>query len=218
MFKIDLHVHTLLGGDSNIQPNEIVRRALQVGVDAVCVTEHHSYDTSEPLRKISRKTGFPLFRGMEYRAAEGHLLVFGIKAGRSDFPPGLPMQRVINSVNARNGVAVPAHPYQKGLGGQQLGDRLFELEGLFALEVLNGSASTADNQRARNAADRLGIKGVGGSDAHGIHVLGRAYTRFGTAIKTEEELAEALRSGEFSPCWNDDHYQRAGLPKAIEKS
>ena len=75
MFKIDLHIHTRLGGDSNIEPQEIVERASEVGLDAVCITEHHSYDLSEALDEISRETGFPIFLGMEYRADNGHLLV-----------------------------------------------------------------------------------------------------------------------------------------------
>ena len=55
MFKIDLHAHTVLGGDSLIDPDEIVPQAIKVGLDAVCITEHHSYDCSEPLIEISRK-------------------------------------------------------------------------------------------------------------------------------------------------------------------
>ncbi|MBW1947899.1 MAG: PHP domain-containing protein, partial [Deltaproteobacteria bacterium] len=63
MFKVDLHIHTTLGGDSFIQPDELVARSIEVGLDAVCVTEHNSYSLSKPFNKISRETGFPIFRG-----------------------------------------------------------------------------------------------------------------------------------------------------------
>jgi len=205
MFKIDLHIHTILGGDSYIQPHDLVMRAQQVGLDAVCVTEHHSYTLSEPLEKISRSTGFPIFRGLEYSAAEGHILVYGVKAEKGDLPPGMRMQDAIDAVHTRGGVAVPAHPYQMDLLGGSLGDRVLELRDLIALEAINGSASLEENKRAMGAATRLDIQGIGGSDAHGIPTLGRAYTIFPEPINTEKELVSALKEGIYTPCWDEDY-------------
>ena len=198
MFKIDLHIHSALGGDSDIKPDDLVERARAVGLDAVCVTEHHSHALSEPFDEISRKSGFPIFRGMEYRAAEGHLLVFGVRAGRSDLLPGLPIQDAIDWVHTRGGVAVPAHPYQKDMVGGSLGDLVLTLQGLCALEVANGSVSPADNRLALQAAAMLGLKGIGGSDAHGLLTVGQAYTLFSSPIRAEKELIEALRHGTYS--------------------
>jgi len=198
MFKIDLHIHSALGGDSGIEPDDLVPRARAVGLDAVCVTEHHSHALSAPFDEISRKSGFPIFRGMEYRAAEGHLLVFGVRAGRGDLLPGLPMQDAIDWVQTRGGVAIPAHPYQKDMVGGLLGDRVLALQGLYALEVANASVSPADNRLALQAAAMLGLKGIGGSDAHGLLRVGQAYTLFPSPIRTEKELIEALRHGTYS--------------------
>jgi len=202
MFKVDLHVHTSLGSDSLIEPEELVLHSCQAGLDAVCVTEHHSYEVSEPFEEISRKTGFPIFRGMEYSAEEGHLLIFGVKAAADDFPIRLPMQRIIDRIRQLGGVAVPAHPYQRGLVGGALGDRVLRLRGVTALETINGSASPHENKRASEAAARMGIYGTGGSDAHGLPVLGRACTMFPLPLKTEEDLVLALRRGGYTPCWN----------------
>jgi len=198
MFKIDLHIHSALGGDSNIKPDELVPRARAVGLDAVCVTEHHSHSLSEPFDEISRTTGFPIFRGMEYRAAEGHLLVFGVKVGRGDLLSGLPMQDAIDWVQTRGGVAIPAHPYQKDMVGGMLGDLVLALQGLYALEVANGSVSPADNRLALQAAAMLGLKGIGGSDAHGLLTVGRGYTSFSSPIRSDKELVEALRNGTYT--------------------
>ena len=197
MFKIDLHIHSELGGDSDIKPDDLVNRARSVGLDAVCVTEHHSHDLSAPFDEISRKSGFPIFRGMEYRAAEGHLLVYGARVSRGDLLPGLPIQDVINAVHQRGGVAIPAHPYQKDMSGRLLGDLVLALQGLYALEVANGSVSPAENRLALQAAAMLGLKGIGGSDAHGLAAVGRAYTLFPSAIRTDRELVEMLRHGNY---------------------
>ena len=207
MFKIDLHVHTSLGGDSIIAPEDLVPRCLEVGLDAVCVTEHHSYFLSNPYKKISLDTGFPIFQGLEYRAREGHLLIFGVKADLEDLPKMLTMQWAVDWVQTKGGIAIPAHPYQNGMIHGFPGDKVLDLEGLFALETLNASLSSEENHRAVKAARHLGLKGVAGSDAHGPTVLGRAYTEFPEEIKTEEELVQALREEEYLPCWNDEFYE-----------
>jgi predicted metal-dependent phosphoesterase TrpH len=207
MFKIDLHVHTVFGGDSILKPEELVGRSKQVGLDAVCVTEHHSYFLSDPFKGISLETGFPIFQGLEYRALEGHLLIFGLKIEQEDLPPRLPMKWAVDWVQSRKGIAVPAHPYQKGTINGFPGDGVLEMKNLIALEALNASLSSRENRLALEAAGRMGIQGIGGSDAHGPAVLGRAYTVFPTPIRTEEELVQALRRGGYGPCWNDEFYR-----------
>ncbi len=192
-----------------LRPEELVECAMAAGLDALCVTEHHSYFASAPLEDISRKSRFPIFRALEYHASEGHLLIYGVKAGSSDLPRGLPMQRAIDWVNSRGGAAVPAHPYQRGVAGGVLGDRLLALRGLAAVEVLNGSVTEQENSLAAEAAGSLMVPGIGGSDAHGPLALGRAYTLFETPIESTVELLRAIKEGRGIPCWNahdrEDH-------------
>ncbi len=46
------------------------------------------------------------------------------------------MQDVIDWVNDRGGVAVPAHPFQTPIVGNALGSRILELKNLLAVETL----------------------------------------------------------------------------------
>ena len=199
MFNIDLHVHSVFSGDSTIQPEEIVSHAVAAGLDAVCVTEHDSYSSSKPFQEISRKTHFPIFRAVEYRSLEGHLLIFGLKVRRADLFPRLTMQQAVDWVHSRGGVAVPAHPYEISMTGSSLGDAVLNLRGLIALETVNGSLSEEANLKAGRAAAQLGLQGIGGSDAHGIQALGKAYTAFPEPIGTIDELVSALRRGGYTP-------------------
>lgn len=210
MFCIDMHVHTSLGGDSLIRPEDVVDRARRVGLDAVCITEHHSRDLSRPFEEISRQSGFPILRGMEYRASEGHLLIYGIHAGKSDFPPGLPMQSAIDRVCMRGGSAVPAHPFQKGMAGTLLGENVMQLKNIPAIETLNASLSDEENRSAGHAAVQAGLPGIGGSDAHGLHVLGRAYTVFCQPVLSDSDLAKALAAGGFWPALNHGNRLNGG--------
>jgi predicted metal-dependent phosphoesterase TrpH len=199
MFKIDMHIHTVLGKDSIIQTDELVPLAIQAGLDAVCITEHHSYDLSQPFADISQSTGFPIFRGMEYKALEGHLLIYGLSLGRGDMPSQMPMQQVIDWVQKRGGVAVPAHPFQKNMFGQCLGDRLCKLEGLYAVETDNGSATPVENKKALDGADALKVGKIGGSDAHGPNGIGKVFTVFPVLVRSMIELVSALKSGNYHP-------------------
>ena len=180
----------------------MVERARKVGLDAVCITEHHSYDLSQPFDEISRMANFPVLRAMEYRADNGHLLIYGIRVTRGNLPSGLPVQKAVDWVQKNGGVAIPAHPYQHSLAGQYLGDDILKISGLFAVEVLNGSVPPQGNRRAEKAAGKLGINGIGGSDAHGLPVLGKAYTCFPAPVKSMEELVTALKSDKYFPEWN----------------
>jgi len=199
MFRIDMHLHTELGGDSIIQPSTLVPRAREEGLDALCVTEHHDYAISAPLELISNQTGFLIFRALEYKAKEGHLLVYGVNLGRGDLPPLLPMQHVIDRVDTLGGVAVPAHPYQQNMFGSCLGNRLLDLKNLYAIETLNGSASAAENKLAAEAAAQLKTGKLGGSDAHGPNGIGKTFTVFPEPISCMAELVAALKSGNYLP-------------------
>lgn len=203
MFKIDLHVHSIFGGDSAIRPEQIVPHARRIGLDAVCITEHHAYDLSQPFEKIAINENFTILRGLEYRAAEGHLLIYGARIGKGDFLPGLPMQKIVDWVAQLGGVAIPAHPYQPGMTSGAMGDRILQLKGLVAVETLNGSIPENQNRRASAAARQLGVNGIGGSDAHGIQVLGSAYTVFSDPIATETELVTALKKGHYRAAVNN---------------
>jgi predicted metal-dependent phosphoesterase TrpH len=198
-FKIDMHVHTILGGDSKIEPEEVVSLAKRNGLDAVCITEHHSYDTSKPFDSIREATGYPIFRGMEYKAKEGHLLVYGVNLSRGDMLPQMPMQHVINWVQSKGGVGVPAHPYQADMFGFCLGDRLMSLENVLAIEALNGSASKEENQTSFQVAGRMGWGKIGGSDAHGPRGIGKTFTVFPFKINKMTDLIKAIKSKDYFP-------------------
>lgn len=198
-FRIDLHVHTRLSGDSLIEPAELAAAARACGLDAVCMTEHHRTPPAELLRDLRAASGFTLLGGCEYSAREGHLLIYGVTVHPGILPPHLPMQEAIDRMAARGGVAVAAHPFQHSFLGASLGERVLALTGLAALETRNGSAGDDENARAAAAAAHMILPGIGGSDAHGLPTLGRAWTRFAGPVRDEGELCAALRHGEYAP-------------------
>jgi hypothetical protein len=66
------------------------------------------------------------------------------------------------------------------------------------VEILNGMVREQGNDMARRVAERLGLIGVAGSDAHRLDELGRCVTVFERQIRSEQELIEELRAGRFT--------------------
>ena len=62
-----------------------------------------------------------------------------------------------------------------------------------AIEVHNGKLSADENDMARKVAEKLGLPGTAGSDAHRLDELGTAVTIFENDITDEIQLVEALR-------------------------
>ena len=64
---IDLHMHEMRNsGDSFLPLEEIVEIAKKKGLDAICITDHDSMDIRDFAQEYSRKTGFPIFVGIEF--------------------------------------------------------------------------------------------------------------------------------------------------------
>ena len=77
---LDLHIHTQPGsGDSNIQYNELVPRAREMGLDGICITEHGVEKTGIG-EKLAREYDFLVLEGMETSTELGDILIFGLES------------------------------------------------------------------------------------------------------------------------------------------
>jgi predicted metal-dependent phosphoesterase TrpH len=199
--RLDLHCHTVYSNDNYLEPRDLIREARVKGLDGVVVTEHHSYEASWPVERLARKEGFLVLRGLEVSTDRGHLLVYGVTSdawngwGRNNY---LEASKVIAAVAQLGGVAVPAHPYRvKDL--YPLGDGIYELSGIAAVEALNGKNEPAENELAVAAALRLGLPQIGGSDCHTRSEVGTCHTVFDCSLLTLEDLVREIRAGRCRP-------------------
>lgn len=193
--KIDLHVHL------EKRPYPYARKALQLaleaGMDGVCFTEHNDPLPPEYFKNLREDVMAPVFWACEYSSREGHILVF-TPGEKFEFESlWRPMQEIIDLARELGGIAIPVHPYST-LHSTPLGDGVFQLKNLEAIETVNGGLSHEDNIKAEKARSRLGIAGIGGSDAHNEFMTGRAYTVFEENIKTPAQLVKALTEGIYN--------------------
>ncbi len=195
MFRIDLHIHSKLSGDSDSEPEEIIERALEMGLDGIAFTEHYSYEASEPVEPLKEKykDRILILRGVEFSSKEGHCLVFGFNTDRH-LEKYTPVAELIEIVQSAGGVVIPSHPFR---GINSMGELIRDLKGLFAIEGFNGYNRHSLNLRAIDLAEELGIAFTGGSDAHEAHEVGQCFTEFFDPL-TEENFITLLKEGRYT--------------------
>lgn len=194
--KIDLHLHSYDGFDCFVPPSEIVREAIEKGMDAICITNHDTFKPSMGVVEAGNNVGFPVFMGCEYSSSDGHLLIYGFYDEKYVNKTLRPAQEVIDHVQSKGGIVIPSHPYTRG-NSFTLGDKLFSLKGLIALETVNSRQPLDANLMAEDARQSLGLEGTGGSDAHSLGGYGGAFTVFDKTIGNDQELVRELKKGKY---------------------
>jgi predicted metal-dependent phosphoesterase TrpH len=208
---VDLHIHTNLGSIcSQLGPDELLERARQLGIDAVCITEHHSHRGANKMVEFAAGSGYPVFRGVEIYTELGDMLVYGLK--RETRYHLTTFEELIEMTDEDGAVIVPAHPC-RGWGRKHKHAHIFpqELLGhIVAIETHNGANTLRSNEAAMAIAEEFGLRGTGGSDAHAIWQVGKCVTVFEREIASEEELIVELREGRFFPAYLDEVMNSAG--------
>jgi hypothetical protein len=207
---IDLHTHTTVSsGCSMMSPEGLIEAARRRALDAVCVTDHFSIEGANVTQTLARDMDLPVFRAVEARTDWGDMLVFGCYR---DISEGISLQDLCWFVHEAGGLIFVAHPFHKS-GGPSLTrafrgrgldletdwDQVEVLQELDGVETLNGNVSDHDNAKAVTLARRLGVPGIGGSDAHAVGMVGSAATRFSASIRSDAELVAALKRGDYAP-------------------
>ena len=206
---IDLHTHTFpKSDDSLLQPRHLFRRAKEVGLDGVCLTEHDGFWDESDLIQWSNEFGILILSGCEVTTEEGHLLVFGLN--RYIF--GMHKAKFVKElVDQNDGVIVVAHPYRRVFQKEQgqepeLFDRMVKKASanpVFGMangvEVLNARGSEEENAFSSIVRDRVKLPATGASDAHQLSDIGTFATEFDNPVSNVKDLIIELQRGHVSP-------------------
>jgi predicted metal-dependent phosphoesterase TrpH len=201
----DLHLHTRIYSDcSFINPEDLIRRAVEIGLDGIALTEHGMRwpdEKFEDLRRIADPLGLMLINGQEIYTAsdesdmEGEFLVFGLK---KSVVRVFPARELVERVHGEGGILVAAHPYKLSRNRRfkyyGAGDRISELQ-VDAIELFHPDHNEQALQKVFRAMRALDLPGTGGSDAHKIFSVGSCVTVFKDEIRTEEDFIRAILNG-----------------------
>ena len=215
MTVLDLHIHTTRGSsDSSLTPEDLVRQALDLGLDGVCLTEHRGGWEQDEIQRTFGCSGLVVVNGLEVETDMGHILVFGLHSYLNGTHRVEELRKVVDEAG---GVMVSAHPFRNLFNqrpfnynllftdpdehprsAQQAASHpLFEI--VDAIEVANGSNTDYENRFAREVTQWLGLPGTGGSDAHSLQGIGSCVTVFDGDVKSESDLIEAIKAKSHAP-------------------
>ncbi len=204
---LDLHLHSELSDDSRAPVEAYLkllqRKRAERPLDGLVLTEHRQFDPCRDYRALEDQYGFRIFTAAEVETDYGHVLVYGVNAdilARFDFANvRLPAQEVVTEVARLGGVALPCHPGRPNVGLLAHYQTKPPLEGVLAVEALNGGSRKGEDARVQELIARYGYRAYGGSDSHLVSFVGICATEFEADIHTIDDLVRELRGGRYRP-------------------
>ncbi len=205
MSLIDLHTHTRHGSVCGYMwPDQLVEQAKEIGLDGVCITEHDSFWKPERIERLAEKHEFLVIGGTEVATDCGEVLIFGLRELPREISS---LEEIRKRVDQAGGVMIAAHPFRALAATGAASDSPLKLvdsvvehlifQYVDEIEVLNGLSSAWECELGRVVANRLNMRGIGGSDAHGVTSVGACYTIFERGIKNEGDLIREIKEGRF---------------------
>jgi predicted metal-dependent phosphoesterase TrpH len=199
MKLFDLHMHTRrYSPDSDIDPFELVRRAREIGLDGIVITEHDCLWPERELDELrAAAPGLVVLGGVEVSGRNGDLLCYGV-TDLTGLRRGMCWGDLCREVQRQGGAAVAAHPYRWGQDFDGLLDE--ERPMLAGLEMMSNNMDADLRRRAALFLEsNPGFAALGNSDAHALHVLGTCRTEFDAEIRTSADLVVAIRGQKCRP-------------------
>ena len=198
---IDTHMHeNIYSDDSLMSLDEITKRAKEIGLNGVCITDHESNGLRRDIAPSFYKDGVLVIVGAEILTYEGDILVFGLEKLPETM---IHAKELIEMVNKVNGVTISAHPYRNNNRG--LGDHIRDVKSMLTgVEAFNGSTYPFANLYAYALATELNLGCFGASDAHVVNKIGTYATKFADNIRDEKDFIEAIKQGNFCPVRKKD--------------
>ncbi|MBI4319397.1 MAG: PHP domain-containing protein [Chloroflexi bacterium] len=193
----DLHIHSA-AGDGVPAVSEILEHVQQGGsLDLIAITDHDEIAGGYEARELvaQRSYRFEVIPGAEITTLDGHLLALFIEKPVRMLQS---LEKSIYAVHVQGGLCIVPHPMSwltLSVGHRLLlrimtnpsPDIYFD-----GIEMFNPSvAGWVAHKRAKEFNETvLGLPELGGSDAHHLHQIGTAHTRF--EGRTAEDFRKAL--------------------------
>ncbi len=205
---LDLHSHSVSSDDSRATVEQYLKwiqvlRKRGNTVDGIVLTEHRKFDYDKDYSALAAQYGVLVLKGSELDTRYGHFLVYGVTPALTrelNFADvRLDARALMQAARHHGALAIPAHPGRFGIGLVEYMGQGEEFSGVGIVERLNGGSRPGENERADALCQERGYLGTGGSDAHLSSHIAVCLTQFQAEVRREEELVEALLSGQFRP-------------------
>ncbi|MDB5105835.1 MAG: hypothetical protein JWP91_3524 [Fibrobacteres bacterium] len=195
--KFDFHMHTLDDPfDHHVYHTvfELLDKATVLHYDALAITLHTRQFHSRDAEKYAEDRGIILIPGVEQDIEESHVLLINFPKEASEGIRSFADLARVKAELARSGapesLVIAPHPFFPS--GVALKEKFWEHKELFdAIEVSGFYHRRWDpNQRAREAAEKLGLPLVGNSDTHTLEQFGKTWSE----VESDKDPVSILRA------------------------
>ncbi len=170
MLKADLHIHTKYSIDCNTSLEKIISRCLEIGINCIAIADH---GTIEGALKMQSIAPFPVIVAEEILTPQGEIMGMFLKDG---IPGGLSVGETISRIKAQGALVGIPHPFdifrQSALKAKIVEEIVDQID---VIEVFNSRTLFQSSAKAQVFAQKYGIPGSAGSDAHTPNEIGKAY-------------------------------------------
>lgn len=166
----DFHMHTHYSKDSNTRPELLVKRALQVGLTCIAVTDHNSIRGALEVQQMAPPQ-LKVIIAEEIKTPFGEITGFFLK---EMVPRGLSPVETCERIKAQGGLVSIPHPYDR-VRRSVLKQEMLEsiIDYIDIVEVFNARTTLLqDSRRALDFAKKHDFLNGAGSDAHTAWELG----------------------------------------------
>ncbi|MEF7438914.1 PHP domain-containing protein [Paenibacillus lautus] len=222
--KIDLHTHAKLSKASDFSKHyyeEMIREALDNGLDALALTEHfNTRHFDEVYRQLDSMFpyngeyydagGLKIFPGMEVDIREtGHILLIGRKEvileirrrldGYTEKGAFIPFDDLMDLAEAFPLLKIGAHPFRESTPLHHLTRSQLSRLDAFDLNAkdMYQYGSEANQDQVQRFAAALGKPVTAGSDTHQCLQFGSVYNELQMPCESADELKSAIMQGAY---------------------
>ena len=218
--KADLHVHTPASSDMadrSATPEDVVRIAIEKGLDIIGITDHNTAEWCDRVRKAAKGTNLVVFPGVEISTHQGHVLALfdrtvsssriddmlvdvGVprdKIGSLDVATEKGIVEISTAIAKAEGVAIAAHAdgprgFLKTITVGAVRERAYLASDLWAMEILDAS-SRMEHQSGNRYPRRMTC--LQSSDSHRLDDVASRYS----FLKMDERSLSGLKLALIDP-------------------
>lgn len=216
MSRVEFHCHTDASQDSLTRPVDLVTAARRAGLDRLIITDHN---TTAGARAAQRLDPELVIVGEEIMTTRGEILAAFVT---EEIPPFLSPSETLRRLKEQGAFISVSHPFDRlRAGAWQESDLLEILPQVDAIEVYNSRCMFPGfNRAARAFAEKYGLPGTVGSDAHAAFEVGRSFLEL-EPFEGPEELRSVIRRAvprmKWSPPWFHLTSRYASIRKKLKR-
>ena len=173
MLRVEFHCHTIYSRDSLARPESLLSTCRHKDIDRVVITDHNTTAGALHCHELDPQR---VVIGEEILTKQGELLAAYVQ---EEVPPGLEPMEAIQRLRDQGAFISVSHPFDVMRKGHWPLEVLIEIAPLVdAIETFNARCfAPVYNMQAQQFAEKMGLMGTVGSDAHALFEVGRATMR-----------------------------------------